>query len=153
MSKFCNLIVSRLIWITQKSKFIWSLQLIYMDRKSSPEYNIGLDHRHYFQECTLWGKFDHSQTAIPFSSVYSMWREYFSKICLLKLWCVLQSIKNKNSRPSPGNRNMFHVRKWDSSDFFLVPEPIGGDIGIFHKSQGIYYIEGESSEFFPSSRA
>ena len=24
----------------------------------------------------------------------------------------------RNSRPSRGNRNMFHVHKWDSSDFF-----------------------------------
>ena len=49
------------------------------------------------------------------------------------LFCTYTEI-TKNSRPSPGNRNMFHVHRWDSSDFWFFPSPrpiIGGEIGIF----------------------
>ena len=71
-----------------------------------------------------------------------------------------------NSRPSPGNRNMFHVHRWDSSDFFQVPESIyrrrdrdffkseglyrGLEIGIFSKSHGLY--RGDEIGIFPSPR-
>ena len=50
----------------------------------------------------------------------------------------------KNSRPSPGNRNMFHAHKWDSSDFFKVPWSIYRKRDRnFSKSQGLE----KSSEF------
>ena len=35
-----------------------------------------------------------------------------------------EKVHENNSRPSPGNRNIFHVHRWDtrSLDFFQVPE-------------------------------
>ena len=68
---------------------------------------------------------------------YRLWKISFEIGREEKLEIQYKTIKIskllRNSRPNPGNKNMFHVHRWDSSDLCKSQSPwyVGGEFRIF----------------------